>query len=87
MRIYAQHKTHKTKISAQQNQNLIFAMSNYIKFLMIQNMTHMQQTENSSPNSHKNENTQHANKNPSRINMKNLQHQNMCDKKISNHQS
>jgi hypothetical protein len=51
----------------QQNQNLILTMSNYIRFLMIQNMTHMQQHENSSSNSHKNENTQHVNQNPSHI--------------------
>jgi hypothetical protein len=53
MHIYAQHKTHKIKISMQQNQNLILAMSNYIIFLMIQNMTRLQQRKNSSPNSHK----------------------------------
>jgi hypothetical protein len=67
MRIYAQLKTHKIKISAQQNQNLILAMSNSIRFLMIQNMTRLQQCKNSSPNSHKNENTQHVNQKNSHI--------------------
>jgi len=64
MCIYAQHKTHKTKNSMLQNQNLVFAMSNYIRFLMIQNMTHLKQHKISSRNSHKNENTQHVNQSP-----------------------